>query len=421
MPQPEEHYLQKEISVKHQLGKDPVRDVSDFIERVNGYVQERGKPDQFCVYRGEPECYPTPCRPNLFRRGVLAENRFFEKNLFDAMRQNKLTGEKRYLDNAIDAQHGEFPSRLLDVSYNCLVALYFAVTPYYHAEENSLDREDGMVFLFFLDEIFSPSARNTNDNYRAIIDRKPAWCQEPLFQKNIKFIDHTKLNPRIIAQQGAFMLFQGDEAEELPKRMFCGIRIPKEAKPKLRSQLKNLFGIHTGTIYPEISNLVRELTHKSRQLNTQAFTCENELYYALAQLERELDFYLDYALTQQREARPEPDEEHPKNLCLDAGYTGSGEAVEQRNYIPHIRPRGEEKRELERNPDFRARRWGVEVTHSFFNRFRNYFPKRIREKQFLESMQKLHSIFKSLKMSLFKYWASSRQIMQWTFLFIHME
>ena len=105
------------------------------------------------------------------------------------------------------------------------------------------------------------------------------------------------------------MLFQGDEAEELPKRMFCGIRIPKEAKPKLRSQLKNLFGIHTGTIYPEISNLVRELTHKIRQLNTQAFTCENELYYALAQLERELDFYLDYALTQQRETRPEPDGE----------------------------------------------------------------------------------------------------------------
>ena len=68
--------------------------------------------------------------------------------------------------------------------------------------------------------------------------------------------------------------------------------------------------------------------------------------------------------------RPEPDEEHPQNLCLDAGYTGSGETVEQRNYIPHIRPRGEEKKALERNPDFRARRWVVEVTHSFFNRFR---------------------------------------------------
>ena len=68
--------------------------------------------------------------------------------------------------------------------------------------------------------------------------------------------------------------------------------------------------------------------------------------------------------------RPEPNEEHPQNLCLDAGYTGSTEAVKQRKYIPHIRPRGEEKKELERNPNFRARRWVVEVTHSFFNRFR---------------------------------------------------
>ena len=68
--------------------------------------------------------------------------------------------------------------------------------------------------------------------------------------------------------------------------------------------------------------------------------------------------------------RPQPDEEHPQNLFLDAGYTGSQDKVQERGYIPHIRPRGEEKKELERNPDFRARRWVVEVTHSFFNRFR---------------------------------------------------
>ncbi len=42
--------------------------------------------------------------------------------------------------------------------------------------------------------------------------------------------------------------------------------------------------------------------------------------------------------------RPEPDEEQSHNLCLDAGYTGSGKAVEQRNYIPHIRPRDEKKK-----------------------------------------------------------------------------
>ena len=68
--------------------------------------------------------------------------------------------------------------------------------------------------------------------------------------------------------------------------------------------------------------------------------------------------------------RPECTEGHPQNLCLDAGYTGSAELVQQRGYTPHIRPRGEEKKEKEQNPNFRARRWVVEVTHSFFNRFR---------------------------------------------------
>jgi putative transposase len=68
--------------------------------------------------------------------------------------------------------------------------------------------------------------------------------------------------------------------------------------------------------------------------------------------------------------RPLPTEEAAQNLCLDAGYTGHEQEVIQRNYIPHIRPRGEEKLELERNPAFKARRWVVEVTHSFVNRFR---------------------------------------------------
>ena len=68
--------------------------------------------------------------------------------------------------------------------------------------------------------------------------------------------------------------------------------------------------------------------------------------------------------------RPFPSIEKPQNLCLDAGYVGSKEAIVRRGYIPHIRPRGEEKMEIERNPDFKARRWVVEVCHSWINRFR---------------------------------------------------
>ena len=39
-------------------------------------------------------------------------------------------------------------------------------------------------------------------------------------------------------------------------------------------------------------------------------------------------------------------------------------------YAAHIRGRGEEKQEHERNPQYKARRWVVEVCHSWLNRFR---------------------------------------------------
>src|SRR5436190_18331043 len=48
-------------------------------------------------------------------------------------------------------------------------------------------------------------------------------------------------------------------------------------------------------------------------------------------------------------ARPEPTEEHPRHLCLDAAYDGASarEEVQARGYIEHIRRRGEEKIEKE--------------------------------------------------------------------------
>jgi len=61
-----------------------------------------------------------------------------------------------------------------------------------------------------------------------------------------------------------------------------------------------------------------------------------------------------------------------QNFCLDAGYVGEAAKceIEERGYIPHVRPGGEEIEEKDKNPDFKARRWVVEVCHSWFNRFR---------------------------------------------------
>ena len=68
--------------------------------------------------------------------------------------------------------------------------------------------------------------------------------------------------------------------------------------------------------------------------------------------------------------RPEPTETSPQYLCGDAGYKGqpAQQAAVARKYQPHIKQRREEasaKRE-----GYRPRRWVVERTHSWLNRYR---------------------------------------------------
>jgi transposase len=68
--------------------------------------------------------------------------------------------------------------------------------------------------------------------------------------------------------------------------------------------------------------------------------------------------------------RPTPTQDEPQHLCGDAGYKGrpAMEAVVARNYVPHIKQRREEA--VAKREGCRPRRWVVERTHSWLNRFR---------------------------------------------------
>lgn len=70
--------------------------------------------------------------------------------------------------------------------------------------------------------------------------------------------------------------------------------------------------------------------------------------------------------------RPAPPVRRNKHLCADAGYTGTPalEIINAHHYIPHVKGRGQEAKELRREPEKKAKRWVVEVAHSWFNRFR---------------------------------------------------
>jgi putative transposase len=70
--------------------------------------------------------------------------------------------------------------------------------------------------------------------------------------------------------------------------------------------------------------------------------------------------------------RPTATREEPQHMALDKGYDYPviRELVEKWGYTAHIRARGEEAKEKREIPNYRARRWVVERTHSWMNRFR---------------------------------------------------
>ena len=70
--------------------------------------------------------------------------------------------------------------------------------------------------------------------------------------------------------------------------------------------------------------------------------------------------------------RPIPTEQEPQGMPLDKAYD-SGEVrdlVKEFGYTAHIRARGEEAQAIKHEAGFKARRWVVERTHSWMNRFR---------------------------------------------------
>lgn len=81
---------------------------------------------------------------------------------------------------------------------------------------------------------------------------------------------------------------------------------------------------------------------------------------------------LDQVLSAVMVKRKTPSKRRSKHLCADAGYRGKRalEIIDSHGYIPHVVSRHKEASAKRRNPAKKARRWVVEVCHSWFNRFR---------------------------------------------------
>jgi putative transposase len=70
--------------------------------------------------------------------------------------------------------------------------------------------------------------------------------------------------------------------------------------------------------------------------------------------------------------RPAPTAASPQGMCLDNGYNYAEpkEIVAEFGFTAHLPPKKDEAQALKRKARQKARRWVVERTHSWMNRFR---------------------------------------------------
>ena len=270
-----------------------VDSVSTYIKNLQKLQNEWCEDNWFMVYRGETVEYANPCIPTIYRGFALKQNENYEINMFMAMRQSNISESDDYLHNAIDAQHDGFPSRLLDVTYNSLVALYFAVTPYYYKDEASADDSDGIVYVIKYDEAYSPESSNTKEIYSEALKGSGLISNSHFLSYHHILIDHCKQNKRIIAQQGAFILFTGESPIPIPHYQMCGIRVSKDAKERIRNELRYMFGIYTGSVYPEVELMQEEIKERCMRINTYNADLGRTTKSVLKDLELEYDYFAD--------------------------------------------------------------------------------------------------------------------------------
>lgn len=155
------------------------------------------KTEPLIAFRGESNDYgDTKLTPSLFRDSsyVAKESHLFELfcdyNIVDPKASN--------IEKAIETQHYASISRMLDISFDVLVALYFACT---HPDEH-----DGYVYVFAFPEHYSPHSKYIEDFYTNVLEGKHI-----AYSRNFKVFSHSVTNDRIKAQKGGFIFFPGKE------------------------------------------------------------------------------------------------------------------------------------------------------------------------------------------------------------------
>ncbi|KAA8727992.1 FRG domain-containing protein [Ewingella americana] len=266
---------------------EKITSVSGFIENIMNINKRNARPTAF---RGQ-KFYDWDTEPKIFRDdcNVYSEENLIVRDLVSVHPQ-EFDSDKTMFDRLVRMQHFGLPTRLLDVTLNPLVALWFAsekylvdgkeqdgkvqyfLVPKERQKYYDSDRVSCMANLANLkseskEEIFKLVAQGLSRaqfNRRKCVDELfyNIGFEKPNFRKIIEpmdlirpvFVKPKLNNKRIIAQSGAFLIYgaktyKGASGEAIiPVRR---IMVSANAKENIREELE-LLGIHASSLFPEI-------------------------------------------------------------------------------------------------------------------------------------------------------------------------
>jgi len=272
-----------------------VYSVNAFINQIDNLPKD---PGFTYFYRGHADSSYL-LEPSIYRDDGYLENEHVFYREFVARNPNNFTDCKYAIDYLVMMQHYELPTRLLDLTTNPLIALFFACHTLSDTKGINLTKGEVIVFKIPNDEIkyydsdtvsvianiskinsdfYYKAYRNTkrfNDKACIQLLKHEIGMEKPHFQPIIKS-DHLKSvvcvktkrsNPRIQNQSGPFLLFgvQGKAKKMASLKsqwLHCGNSLMICSPKDILNQLA-VIGIDGSFVYPEMQNYAKVLKGNS--------------------------------------------------------------------------------------------------------------------------------------------------------------